>query len=109
MAVSAQIMRRRDPDRNMACFHTVALQADLLDGWAVVREWGRIGQPGRVTAERHPDLGGAQASAERVATQGRRLSMITRTALQIRSDRNRTTHLRTICAAPSPSQHRSST
>jgi WGR domain len=41
-------IQRRDPSQNMARFYAVSLQADLLDGWSVVREWGRIGRPGRV-------------------------------------------------------------
>jgi predicted DNA-binding WGR domain protein len=36
------LMYRRDPARNMARFYHLGLQADLLAGWSVVREWGRI-------------------------------------------------------------------
>jgi hypothetical protein len=36
-------IHRRNPARNEARFYAMALQADLLAGWTVVREWGRIG------------------------------------------------------------------
>src|ERR1700749_131758 len=60
---------RRDPSRNMARFYTVGLQADLLDGWAVVREWGRIGSPGRGRTDVH---GGLEAAAAAVDWLGQR-------------------------------------
>ena len=41
-------IHRRDPSQNMARFYVVSPQADLLDGWSVVREWGRVGRAGRV-------------------------------------------------------------
>jgi predicted DNA-binding WGR domain protein len=40
-------LQRRDQARNMARFYTVRLHRDLLDGWSIVREWGRIGRAGR--------------------------------------------------------------
>jgi len=43
-------IRRRDPSRRMARFYALALQGDLLAGWCVVREWGRIGRAGTVRA-----------------------------------------------------------
>jgi WGR domain len=49
-------LRRRDPARRIARAYRIALQADLLDGWAVVREWGRIGSPGQVRADNHEEL-----------------------------------------------------
>jgi predicted DNA-binding WGR domain protein len=61
------IIHRRDPDRRMARFYAVALQADLLAGWAVVREWGRIGSPGTIRVDLHQDLPPALAAAERMA------------------------------------------
>jgi WGR domain len=47
----------------MARFYAVSLQADLLGGWCVVREWGRIGLPGRVRVDRHGRSMTAQATA----------------------------------------------
>ena len=36
-------LRRRDPGRRMSRFYLVTFRGDPLDGWAVVREWRRIG------------------------------------------------------------------
>lgn len=46
------LIRRRDPARNMA---------DLLAGWSLVGEWGRIGRPGRVK-----ELAIAETAAQRL-------------------------------------------
>jgi predicted DNA-binding WGR domain protein len=64
-------IHRRDPSQNMARFYAVGLQADLLDGWSVVREWGRIGRPGRVKADLHDALTPAQTAAEGLAAKKR--------------------------------------
>ena len=50
------LIRRRDPARRMARFYSLAVQADLLAGWSLVREWGRIGSPGRVRVDPHAEL-----------------------------------------------------
>ena len=49
-------LRRMDPARNMARFYRLDVQADLFGGWSFVREWGRIGRPGRVRATPYPTL-----------------------------------------------------
>ena len=41
-------LERREPARNRLKFYTIAVTRTLFDGWALVREWGRIGQPGTV-------------------------------------------------------------
>ena len=41
-------LERREPARNRLRFYNIAVTRTLFDGWAVVREWGRIGQPGTV-------------------------------------------------------------
>ncbi len=41
-------LERREPARNRLRFYNVAVTRTLFDGWAMVREWGRIGQPGTV-------------------------------------------------------------
>jgi predicted DNA-binding WGR domain protein len=50
----------------MARFYQVALQADLLGGWHLVREWGRIGSPGTVRTDRFATEAKARAAAERM-------------------------------------------
>jgi predicted DNA-binding WGR domain protein len=41
-------LKKRIPARNQKRFYTITVTRTLFDGWAVVREWGRIGQPGTV-------------------------------------------------------------
>jgi predicted DNA-binding WGR domain protein len=43
-------LERREPDHNRLRFYTITVTRTLFDGWALVREWGRIGQPGTVWA-----------------------------------------------------------
>ena len=41
-------LERREPAYNRLRFYNIAITPTLLGGWALVREWGRIGQPGTV-------------------------------------------------------------
>jgi predicted DNA-binding WGR domain protein len=59
-------LRRVDPARNMQRFYALAVHADLLDGWSLLREWGRIGRPGRVRIEPHHDQAAAEAAGARI-------------------------------------------
>lgn len=63
---------RIDPTRNMARFYVIGLQADLLGGWSVIREWGRIGGIGRVKIDTHAELADAEAAAQRLEARKRR-------------------------------------
>jgi predicted DNA-binding WGR domain protein len=40
-------LERVDPARNMLRFYAIRIAPTLFGEWAVVREWGRIGAPGR--------------------------------------------------------------
>ena len=53
------IIQRRDPDRSMNRFYALAVHRDLVSGWTLQREWGRIGSPGRVVIEPFPSEGEA--------------------------------------------------
>jgi predicted DNA-binding WGR domain protein len=64
-------IHHRDPSQNMARFYAVSLQGDLLDGWSVVREWGRIGRPGRVKTDLHDASTPAQTAAAGLAARKR--------------------------------------
>lgn len=66
------LIHRRDPSRNMARFYALAVQSDLLAGWSLVREWGRIGRPGRVKVDPHPELAIAETAAQRLEARKRR-------------------------------------
>jgi predicted DNA-binding WGR domain protein len=48
------IIQRRDPDRSMNRFYALAVHRDLVSGWTLQREWGRIGSSGRVVIEPFP-------------------------------------------------------
>ena len=41
-------LERREPARNRLRFYAITVTRTLFDRWAVIREWGRIGQPGTV-------------------------------------------------------------
>lgn len=59
-------LRRCDPARNMARFYVLAVHGDLVTGWSLVREWGRIGRPGRVRVEPFTALAEAEAAGARI-------------------------------------------
>lgn len=46
-AITSIRLERREPARNRLRFYTITVTRTLFDRWAVIREWGRIGQPGR--------------------------------------------------------------
>ncbi len=41
-------------------FYQIILQPDLLQGWNVIREWGKQGSPGRVKKDHYTKLDDAQ-------------------------------------------------
>ena len=41
-------LERREPAHHRLRFYTITVTRTLFDGWALVREWGRIGQAGTV-------------------------------------------------------------
>ena len=63
---------RIDPARNMARFYALDVQPDLFGGFAVVKEWGRIGGRGRVIGEWHLTEALAAAALQRQAGRKRR-------------------------------------
>jgi predicted DNA-binding WGR domain protein len=66
-------LRRIDPARNMRRFNRLDVQPDLFGGFAVVREWGRIGaRGGRVAGEWHMTEALAVATLQRQAERKRR-------------------------------------
>ena len=51
------------PEGNKAPrFYHLHLQEDLLEGWALIREWGYQGAPGRVRKEHFPDRETAESA-----------------------------------------------
>ncbi len=59
------VLDRCDPARNMNRFYVLSIEASLFDGATLVREWGRIGKPGRRRVEIHESEGRAVESLER--------------------------------------------
>jgi predicted DNA-binding WGR domain protein len=52
-------LRRVDPVKNMRRFYLMTVQRDLFGGAMLVREWGRIGSPGKVKTSHFRDEGRA--------------------------------------------------
>ena len=53
-----------DPGQNMARFYRMTMQPTLFGEWSLVREFGRIGSPGRVVATNHHTFAQASAALE---------------------------------------------
>ena len=63
--MSAITLTRTDAARNMKRFYKLDIQPDLFGAWCLVREWGRIGQPGQVLTVPYPTPEEAQQALER--------------------------------------------
>lgn len=44
-------LEKRRPEAHQARFYTLHLMPTLFGEWTLVREWGRIGSPGRVAVD----------------------------------------------------------
>ena len=66
------VLDRCDPAQNMNRFYVLSIEASLFGDAALVREWGRIGQPGRRRVEIHETEGKAVESLERWLRRKRR-------------------------------------
>jgi predicted DNA-binding WGR domain protein len=54
-------LEKHDPDKNLARYYRMSVHPNLFGEWTLQREWGRIGQGGRVRL----DLFRSEAEAER--------------------------------------------
>lgn len=71
--MTALILTRSDPTRNMARFYRLDVQPDLFGGWVLWREWGRIGSGGTVRHDAFSSREAADAAqAQLAATKARR-------------------------------------
>lgn len=67
------VLRRVDPDHNMRRFYLMTVQRDLFGRGALITEYGRIGQAGRVRTVYHEDEARAlDALAGRAAAKRKR-------------------------------------
>jgi len=57
---------RIDPAKHMSRFYRFDIQPTLFGQWSFVREWGRIGSPGRVRIVVFATLADAQAALDRL-------------------------------------------
>ena len=57
-------MQTRPHQETSGQFYQLILQEDLLGGWTVIRQWGRLGQRGRFRQEYFDDLPAAQEALE---------------------------------------------
>ncbi len=62
MRIYMQIQQKEQQPR----YYQLLLQQDLLDGWTLVREWGKQGSSGRVKRDHFPCRNDALVALERV-------------------------------------------
>jgi predicted DNA-binding WGR domain protein len=66
------VLRRVEPEQNVARFYALMIEHDLFGRVILVRHWGRIGSKGRERAEVHADEGeAAQAMGKRAVAKHR--------------------------------------
>ena len=67
-----------DPARNRRRFYAMSVQRDLFGDWVLVREWGRIGRPGRVRLDHHHSVRAALDAMRALSTQKQRRGYLAR-------------------------------
>jgi predicted DNA-binding WGR domain protein len=66
-------LRRVDPAKSMRRFYLLTVPRELFGGASLIREWGRVGSPGKVRVDHHPDEGHAvNALADLMAAKRKR-------------------------------------
>ena len=60
------------PDANRHRFYLLRTLPTLFGDWVLLREWGRMGSPGRVRRDRHPSESEAVIALAKLARQKRR-------------------------------------
>ena len=65
-------LHRIDPARNMARFYRMSSTPSLFGDICLVREWGRIGRPGRIRIDLYERAGEAIATREALSLVKRR-------------------------------------
>lgn len=63
---------RIDPAANCFRFYRLAVWPDLFGGVSLARAWGRIGQPGKLRLDAHPDAESAETARARLVRAKRR-------------------------------------
>ena len=66
------VLRRIDPERNVARFYALTIERDLFGRTVLVRHWGRIGGRGRERTDEHASEDAAAAALGKLAAAKRR-------------------------------------
>ena len=59
-------LEKRNPAKRQARFYTLRVTPTLFGDWTLVREWGRIGSPGRLTVDWFDTLEEAERAFDRI-------------------------------------------
>lgn len=70
--MTAIVLHRIDPTRNMRRFYRLDIECDLFGGFLLMKQWGRIGARGRIMAERFESEAPALATLQKQADRKRR-------------------------------------
>ena len=65
-------LERHHPARRMHRYYRLSVEPNLFGEWSLVREWGRVGQPGRSRIDLHATEQDAQAAMARKDHEKRR-------------------------------------
>ncbi len=65
-------LEKRDPATSQVRFYRLITMPNLFGGWSLVREWGRLGHPGRVKTEPYATEDEAIVAGETLAAKKRR-------------------------------------
>ena len=63
---------RTEPERNSFRFYRLAIWPDLFGQVSLIREWGRLGQPGTLRVDSYARADEARAALDRLARSKRR-------------------------------------
>ena len=66
------VLRRVDPNANVARFYALMIEHDLFGHVVLVRRWGRVGTRGRERSDPHADEAAAAEAMEKLAAAKRR-------------------------------------
>ena len=66
------VLRRVEPERNVARFYALMIERDLFGHVVLVRHWGRIGTRGRERTDAYDDETAAARSLAKLAARKRR-------------------------------------
>ena len=63
---SKRVLNRIRPEKNERRFYTLEVTADFFGCALLSRNWGRIGTPGRLRLDPHPNIAAALSALQRM-------------------------------------------